>query len=228
MPVAGYGPVHLFQSCRREAVTSLGWAVASRPQSPGSCTSSTRAAGSIPTAQTLSSSSPSGSSAQASPTAGRSPMFPRLVHRRLDSTRDIAAARQRPVVITAHPALMPQVSRLPPPASGWRACHRPALGPHRPGSAFARRDLVQHCISSWCGASSWRPGVCGGRWNRLRYPKPAPALGSATAMPGAGEPLLNDRCHRGAGELRRPRGRRCHRRQRRSRHQLAQRRGARR
>src|ERR1700722_7068409 len=29
--------------------------------------------------------------------------------------------------------------------------------------------------------------------------------GSATAMPGAGEPLLNDRCHRGAGELRRPR-----------------------
>jgi hypothetical protein len=49
------------------------------------------------------------------------------------------------------------------------------------------------------------------RWSVELAPIPKSrrrARGSVTAMPGAGEPresLLNDRCHRGAGELRRPR-----------------------
>ena len=42
-------------------------------------------------------------------------------------------------------------------------------------------------------------GIGSGTHSRRR------ARGPATAMPGAGQPLLNDRCHRGVGELRRPR-----------------------
>ena len=93
-----------------------------------------------------------------------------------------------------------------------------ASGPPWVAEPCARRDLVQHCISSRCGGL-----VVAARCLRWSVESGSDtqswcwARGSATAMPGpAGKLLLkNDRCDRGAGELRPPAGRRCHRRQRR-------------